>query len=347
MEAEALQRLHHVSTARGDGIDTATVLCRAQTLLGGELMLVRDRVRELAGTHPAPASSSALHLVEGGGKAVRPLLTLLAARAVGGDPTAAVPHAVAAELVHSATLLHDDVIDDGRTRRGRPTSRTIWGNTISVLSGDLLFVQALQLVERAGPPGVLRDLMHTVSMLVQGEVLQFEGQGRFAADLQRYEDIVERKTASLFLWCARAGGVAGGGGDDEIEALGRYGRHVGRAFQIRDDVLDLTGDAAALGKGLAQDLAEGKLTLPAIHAVRRRPSLRTQLEGLARDGAGADGAALAAVVEGIRGAGGLTRAREQIDRELTGAVEALAPLPDGPATEVLRLVAAALTVREH
>lgn len=346
MEAAVFQRLQRTAGQRPQSASTAALLARAAQLIGGDLEQVRERVRQLAATPPRPAADAALHLIDGGGKAVRPLLTLLCARAVGGSSGAAIPHAAAAELVHCATLLHDDVIDDGQTRRGRSAARVVWGNTVSVLSGDLLFVQAMQLVEEAGPPEILRTLMQTVSRLVEGEVLQHELRGRFIADETLYDDIVECKTASLFRWCARAGAVAGGGAPDEIAVLERYGTHVGRAFQVRDDVLDLAGDPATLGKGLARDLEEGKLTLPAIRAVARQPGLITDLQRVAGSGTGADPALVAAVVDGIRAAGGLDEARLRVEQELRAAEEALDDLAVTPALEVLRALASVLAVRQ-
>ncbi len=345
MEQAVLSRLHTAASARAEGRTTAELLGQALTLVGTELAEVRRRAAELAAEPTQPASSAAVHLLGSGGKGVRPLLALLCARAVGGQAERAIPHAVAAELVHSASLLHDDVIDDGQTRRGRPCPRVLWGNTISVLSGDLLFLQALRLIEQAGPPEILREAMQTVCDLVEGEVLQFEHKGRFETDLETYDRIVERKTASLFRWCGRAGAVAGGAEGARVDALGRFGYHVGIAFQVRDDVLDLTGDPAAMGKSFAADLVEGKLTLPIIHALAVRPDLGEVLRRVATSGASADLGDLEHISGAVVDAGGVAAARQRMHQELDRGLAALDELGDGPELQVLRSVAAALEQR--
>jgi len=345
MEQAVLSRLCSAASERPEGRTTAELLGQALAMVGTELAEVRLRASELASEPTPAASAAALHLLGSGGKGVRPLLALLAARSVGGKAERAIPHAVAAELVHSASLLHDDVIDDGQTRRGRPCPRVLWGNTISVLSGDLLFLQALRLIERAGPPEILREAMQTVCDLVEGEVLQFEQKGRFATDLATYDSIVERKTASLFRWCARAGAVAGGAAGARVDALGRFGFHVGIAFQVRDDVLDLTGDPSAMGKSFAADLVEGKLTLPVIHALAARPALVDVLQRVAAAGPKADPIDLDQVCSTVVEAGGVSAARNRMHAELDLALAALDEIGERPEIEVLRSVAAALGER--
>ncbi|RLB60707.1 MAG: hypothetical protein DRI90_13075 [Deltaproteobacteria bacterium] len=348
MDQVALQELRGAAKNGQGGGHAATVLQRAIQLasLDGPLAAVREQVEALASTGPWPASEAAEHLLMAGGKAVRPLLTLLSAQAVGGEAEQALGCAAAAELMHDATLLHDDVIDDGQQRRGREAARVIWGNTVSVLSGDLLFVAALQVAAADGPAGVLSELVDTVGQMVEGEVIQFRHRGRWDLDLATYEQIVERKTAALFRWCARAGGRAGGGTAEQVQALGCYGRHVGVAFQLRDDVLDLTATPVVLGKALGADLAEGKLTLPVLLALQKRPELEPQLRRLAESKDRPDLTAIEQLAAAIRATGSLVAARERMDRELQLALAALAPLPPTPAVRALTSVAEVVASRE-
>src|SRR5512138_2796718 len=225
---------------------------------------------------------AARHLVSAGGKRIRPMVTLLACGACGGEMRRAVPFAVAAELTHSATLLHDDVIDDGPVRRGQPASRVIWGNAVSVLSGDWLLTRALEIVSREpAHRAALAPLLATMRRLVEGEVLQLSLRGTFAATERQYLDVVIGKTGSLFGWAAAAGAWSAGLTGRIPEALARFGEGVGIAFQLVDDALDYAADPQLLGKRLGTDLAEGKATLPLIRACAGRPALRERLAQLA------------------------------------------------------------------
>jgi octaprenyl-diphosphate synthase len=170
--------------------------------------------------------------------------------------------AAAVELIHSATLLHDDVIDEGEQRRGRPASRMLWGNLVSVLSGDLLLTAALELVQSSGIEGAMSDTLATMQRLIGGEVAQLKARGREDLGIEGYLDIARGKTASLFANACRSGARVAGAAPTTIDAMGRFGERVGIAFQIIDDVLDLEGIPHEVGKQLGHDLAEGKTTLP-------------------------------------------------------------------------------------
>jgi octaprenyl-diphosphate synthase len=273
--------------------------------------------------------AAARHLVSSGGKRIRPVVALLSCGACGGDLASAVPFACAAELTHSATLLHDDVIDDGPTRRGQPASRVLWGNAVSVLSGDWLLTRALEIVsEQPARPSALPALLSTMRRLVEGEVLQLSLRGSFETTEEDYFDVIRGKTASLFGWCAAAGGWAAGARGQVPEALAAFGEGVGTAFQLVDDALDYAADPELLGKRLGQDFIEGKATLPLIRAFRADARLREKLTGLAQgDEAPAEVAALA--IEAVRRTGGVDAARA-LAREHTGrAMQALELVPAG------------------
>jgi len=288
---------------------------------------------------------AARHLVSAGGKRIRPMVTLLACGACGGDMRAAVPYAVASELTHSATLLHDDVIDDGPVRRGQPASRVIWGNAVSVLSGDWLLTRALEIVS-AEPASrhALTPLLATMRRLVEGEVLQLSLRGTFAASEKDYLDVVIGKTASLFGWAAAAGAWAAGVEGAVPAALVRFGEGIGIAFQLVDDALDYAADPGLLGKKLGTDLLEGKATLPLIRACEARPALRDRLRALV-DGA-ADGEAVAAeVIEVVKAVGGVDAARAMAREHTKTAMAALQEVPDGAHRRALHEAAVSLTER--
>jgi octaprenyl-diphosphate synthase len=293
----------------------------------------------------ARLQAAARHLVSAGGKRIRPLVSLLACGANGGRLSAAIPYAMAAELTHSATLLHDDVIDDGPTRRGQPASRVIWGNSVSVLSGDWLLTRALEIVAHAPAARLaLLPLLATMRRLVEGEVLQLTFRGTFAATEQTYLQVVTGKTASLFGWGAAAGAWAAGVEGEIPAALVRFGEGIGVAFQLVDDALDYDADAAKLGKKLGADLLEGKATLPLIRALEAQPALRGRLQ-LLLDGK-ADGEAVAGeVLEAVRTSGGVEAARAMARIRTAEGMAALEALPDGPHRRALAEAARSLTER--
>ena len=248
------------------------------------------------------AQRAAVHLLAQPGKRIRPLCVVLAAR-LGEDNgrsedaksdlpamTAEVRDlAVACELAHAATLLHDDVLDQGTERRGAPTSRVVYGNSASILGGDHLMIEALRRVHRTGRVALVGDLMQVISNMVIAEAWQLEQRGSFVADANLYMRIVSGKTAAIFDWGMRAGATAGKLSDDAVAALGTYGHNLGIAFQLADDILDLTSDVQITGKDALADIRDGKLTWPLIIACERKPELEQELREIAASGGGTDG----------------------------------------------------------
>jgi octaprenyl-diphosphate synthase len=289
--------------------------------------------------------AAARHLVAAGGKRIRPMVSLLACGACGGEMGRATPFGVAAELTHSATLLHDDVIDDGPVRRGQPASRVIWGNSVSVLAGDWLLTRALEIV--AGHPAraqALPALLATMRRLVEGEVLQLSLRGGFGASEQDYFAVVKGKTASLFGWCAAAGAWAAGVDGEVPAALAAFGEGVGTAFQLVDDALDYAADPALLGKRLGADLVEGKATLPLIRAARADAGLRERLQRLV-DGREEAEAVAPHVLEAVKRDGGVEAARAIAREHTRTAMAALERVPDGAHRGALAEAAWGLTER--
>lgn len=221
---------------------------------------------------------SADHLLALGGKRLRPMCVALASRLGAGFGPAARDLAVAVELVHSATLLHDDVVDLGERRRGALTARAVYGNAASIFAGDWLLIEAIRRVRAAHVDGVLGRLLDVIETMIFAESVQLENRGRINTDRAAYFQVIEGKTAALFRWAMFAGARSGGLGDQECDALTQYGLHLGVAFQAIDDLLDFTGDERATGKALFTDLREGKMTFPLIVALEREPSVKELLE---------------------------------------------------------------------
>src|SRR5579872_1735421 len=207
------------------------------------------------------------YLQNGGGKRLRPILLLLSSRLAGRFNDASIRLAAVVEMIHAATLVHDDVIDSAKTRRGRPSSNAMWGNHTSVLAGDWLYMQAFQIALRERNFRILDLLIGLTQMMVEGELLQLERIGRIDVSEADCMELVDRKTACLFSVCARLGALAAGADLPTEDRLGEYAWNLGMAFQLVDDVLDFTSRETTLGKPVGNDLREGKVTLPLVYAL--------------------------------------------------------------------------------
>jgi octaprenyl-diphosphate synthase len=228
--------------------------------------LIRER---MASEHAPRIPEVTAHLVEAGGKRLRPMLTLASARMCGYEGPYHVHLAATVEFIHTATLLHDDVVDESRQRRGRPTANLLWDNKSSVLVGDYLFARSFQLMVETGSLRVLDILSNAAATIAEGEVLQLTAAANLATTEDIYLKVVRGKTAALFSAATEVGAVIAGRDEPTIRALHTYGDALGIAFQIVDDLLDYGGDVAATGKNVGDDFRERKLTLPVIKAVAR------------------------------------------------------------------------------
>jgi octaprenyl-diphosphate synthase len=223
------------------------------------------------------------YLRGGGGKRIRPALLLLSSKLFNYEGRGAVRLGAVVEIIHTATLVHDDIIDEAQTRRGRPAANTQWGNSKCVLAGDWLYMQAFKIAVQERNFRILDTLIELTQQMVEGELLQMEKLGKLIS-LQEHFDLIFRKTACLFSVCMRMGGILGGATKEQEERLGQYGRDLGMAFQIVDDVLDLTASESILGKPVASDLREGKVTMAVIHALERcQPAEKKKIEAVLRD----------------------------------------------------------------
>jgi octaprenyl-diphosphate synthase len=337
----AVAELRRAASREAAGQRPAQRLTDIHALFAEEMAWVDAHLHEVVGSGVAPATTSARHLLDAGGKRVRPLAVLLAAGCFGAIPDGARDLAVVAELIHLATLLHDDVVDDAALRRGRPTARTVFGNAVSVLAGDLLLTHALERTSAVAPPVVLRELFATLRRLVDGEVIQLRGRSEIDVRPATYFTVVRDKTASLFVWATRAGATIAGAPRESVDALGAFGEHVGVAFQLVDDLLDYTGDPDATGKALHADLDEGKLTLPLLLAIEREPTLARHLEP-ARS---RDALAAARLVEAVHAHRTCDEVRRAARAETDLGLLALATLPPSCARDLLGAIAAELADR--
>ena len=292
------------------------------------------------------------YLQAGGGKRLRPILVLLSARlaasfAEGGIGDGAIRMAAVVEMIHTATLVHDDVIDTATTRRGRPSPNAIWGNHICVLAGDWLYMQAFQAALRERDFHVLDLLIGLTQMMVEGELLQLERIGKIDVSEADYMELVDRKTASLFSACARLGGLMGGA-DEALETkLSEFAWNLGIAFQLVDDVLDFTALEQVLGKPVGSDLREGKVTLPLIYALAdAAPEDRAMIEAILKDG-NYEREPFAKVLAFIGRHHGFDRARERAECFAERARTIISDFPDSPFQRALFGVTGMITDRDH
>lgn len=307
----------------GAPLSVVPSLPRIFELVGPEMAATEQALSELVGSTVQAIPEIGRYLVDAGGKRLRPLLTALGARAVGH--TGDIIHLMCVgELLHLGSLLHDDVVDDGQERRGRPAAQRIYGNPAVILTGDFCLARAVGLAaSQSGFKGV-SELGDTITRMAEGEVLQLLRCGRVDADIDEYFEVIEKKSSALISWCAAAGAWATG--QDHLgEALRAYGREVGIAFQITDDVLDYVGDVRATGKRRGQDLAEGKPTLPLVLAMERNPDLRLRLQKGAPSPE-----RIPAILEEVRACGAAEAALATAHERVQKGIRALDPLPDGP-----------------
>lgn len=337
---EVLEQLGTMSRARN--LRAADRLEQLRPLLVDDLAAVEAALS--LPTQERAVHSGAQHLLARGGKRLRPICLALASRLGTGFDARALDLAVAAELVHSATLLHDDVVDLGAARRGAPTARVIYGNAISIFAGDWLLIDSLRRVRRSSSADVLERLLDVIDEMIVAESRQLERRGRLSSSMDDWNAVASGKTAALFRWAMYAGARAGGLGAHDAQALEGFGEHLGLAFQAVDDVLDLTGDPGTTGKALFADLREGKASLPIVLALRERPELEaTLLRAAQSDLDDALGVRLAGEVAAT---GAIDATRRFADDHVGRACAVLEAFRGGAARAALVSIAHAMTARE-
>jgi geranylgeranyl pyrophosphate synthase len=306
-------------------------------ITGQELALVEQTLREALASEVGLLKMASEHIIRSGGKRLRPMVLLLSFRAVGGqDLEQAVPMAAAMELLHTASLVHDDINDQGEMRRGQVTVNARWGNSLALLIGDFVFVKLLDLLVGQNAR-VMRIMADCCTAIVEGETLQMLHQGDTDMDDALYLRIVGLKTAALFEACGALGGVLGGGTEQEIAALGEYGMKLGIAFQIRDDTLDLIGEENAMGKPVRVDLDQGSLSLAVLHALKHTKGVLETLRSGDQ----------ARVVRMLSDTGALDYAAQRARTYAEEAIASLSVLPPSEARNELRRLADYAVVRDQ
>jgi len=291
-------------------------------LLAIEAEFGRDTVSEVSAI-----TEIGEYLRGGGGKRIRPALLLLSSKLFPHKGRGAVRLGAVVEIIHTATLVHDDIIDEAQTRRGRPAANTRWGNSKCVLAGDWLYMQAFKIAVQERNFRILDTLIELTQQMVEGELLQMEKLGKLIC-LDEHFDLIFRKTACLFSVCMRLGAILGGATPEQEEACASYGRNLGMAFQIVDDVLDLTASESVLGKPVASDLREGKVTMAVIHALDRcSPEEREQISTVLRDRA-FNGVTHADILAILKRYGAVEAATSRASEYAEAARKALCTFPD-------------------
>jgi octaprenyl-diphosphate synthase len=298
-----------------------------------DLQQVDEVIRRRLDSEVVLIRTIAQYIIAGGGKRLRPALVLLAANAFGQRATSRHDLAAVIEFIHTATLLHDDVVDESSMRRGRKTANAEFGNAASVLVGDFLYSRAFQMIVGAGSLRVMKVLADATNVIAEGEVLQLLNVHDPDTDEQKYLRVIRYKTAKLFEAATQVGAIIGGANSEAETALAEYGMHLGTAFQLIDDVLDYSGDIHETGKNLGDDLAEGKPTLPLIYAMRAgSESERALIRHAIEHGGKLD---LEGVVAAIHRVGALEYARTQARAESAEAIARLDHVSHSPWRESL------------
>jgi octaprenyl-diphosphate synthase len=327
-------------------------------LVAGDLQAVDRVIRTRLDSAVPLVSTVAEHIVAGGGKRLRPLIVLLSAHAAAAPRTLDGGHhheaAAFIEFIHTATLLHDDVVDHSDMRRGRETANALFGNEASVLVGDFVYSRAFQMMAALGVQRVMEIMAEATNVIAEGEVLQLMNAQDPDTTEERYLEVIHRKTAKLFEAGAEVAAVLSSADKTVQVALATYGRHLGAAFQLIDDVLDYRSDPASRGKNLGEDLAEGKMTLPLIHALRRGTMAEREMirevvlaAGDEMDEPDAVEVRLPRILAAIDSTGGIQYTRERALAESRAAMAALAPVPASRFREALAALAAVAVERDR
>ena len=326
-----------MNAAISDTSIRALSLRDVQCLSAADMAEVDALIRSRLSSDVLLINQIAEHIVAAGGKRLRPMLHLLAARAAGYSGRDHLQLAAVIEFIHTATLLHDDVVDESDLRRGRKTANAVWGNAASVLVGDFLYSRSFQLMVELDRVAVMRILADTTNAIAEGEVLQLLHVHNPDTDEAAYLRVIERKTAVLFAAATRLGAVLSDTTPEIEQAMADYGLALGFAFQIADDVLDYTADADALGKNLGDDLAEGKATLPLIHAMQHGDAAtRSRIRAAIEQG---DTSAMPEIVAAIRACGSLAYSERRAREYAEAAITAIASLQDTEHVAALRALA--------
>lgn len=310
-----------------------------------DMQAVDALIRQRLASDVALINEIGAYIVSAGGKRLRPALTLMSARALGCRTDLPQLLAAVVEFIHTATLLHDDVVDHSDLRRGRKTANAVWGNAGAVLSGDFLYSRSFQLMVEAGEMAIMRVMADTTNAIAEGEVLQLMNCGDVDVDEARYLRVIEKKTGVLFRAASQIGAIAAQADEGQQQRMADYGYHLGIAYQLIDDVLDFRSDPGQTGKALGNDLAEGKPTLPLIHVMRNGSPADADLVRSALSAGRLDD--LPEILSCIERAQAIPYTCALAERHAAQASAAIGDLPDSPFKESLQALVRFATERNH
>lgn len=301
---------------------------RLKSLVSQDLDAVNALILQKIESEMGLVDNLSQHILKSGGKRLRPLLVLLSSRACTYEGDQHIPLAALVECFHTATLLHDDVVDDSTLRRGKQTANTIWGNKASILVGDFLFTQTVQFMIEVDHPQIQRLLARTALEISRGELKQLANRCNFELSLEDYLDVIRSKTALLFAASAAVGPLLQDRHHPLETAFYNYGLHLGNAFQLIDDTLDYSSDADTLGKNTGDDLADGKLTLPLLHLIKHGTEIQQKL--VQQSIQTGSRSRFSEILTAIESTGSIEYTRAAAKREQDDAIASLAPVPDSP-----------------
>jgi octaprenyl-diphosphate synthase len=312
-------------------------LTRIQTYVAGDMRAVNALIHRRLRSDVNLINQLSFYIVNSGGKRLRPMLVLMSARALGYEGGHHIDLSAVVEFIHTATLLHDDVVDASELRRGRETANAVWGNEASVLVGDFLYSRAFEMMVEVGSMRVMEIMSRATNVIAEGEVLQLLNSNDADTTEASYLNVIRCKTAKLFEAAAQIGAVLTGCRPREEQAMAAYGMHLGAAFQLIDDVLDYSASSDHIGKNIGDDLASGKPTLPLIHAMREGTPAQVALIRAAIENGGRDD--IARVLEAVESTDALAYTARSAQEEARKAAESLDPIPASPYKDALYALA--------
>ncbi|MBN2716659.1 MAG: polyprenyl synthetase family protein [Deltaproteobacteria bacterium] len=341
---KSLSVLKQISDEQGIDSATATAINDVSQLLEDALSDLELQLMTGLEEAPQPVSDITSYILDAGGKRIRPSMCILGAKAFSGTATPT-DLAVVCELLHNATLLHDDVIDEGDRRRGKPSARMVWSNALSILGGDYMLMRCVEIMSLK-PAIYMQRFVGTLKALVEGEIIQLKLRESVETRREDYFAIVKGKTSSLFGFAAFCGAMTGGASEEDVQEMTAFGENIGIAFQLIDDVLDFSSDAEVLGKNLLADISQGKMTLPVIMAAAQNRLVKNSLMRLTAGDESIDECA-AAVADAVMRSNALESTRLEARRHTDLAMQSLERLStaNDAVTAILRQLALSLLQR--
>ncbi len=325
------------TTAIKSAIQPTVDLAEIQNLVHSELAQVDRIIAERLHSEVVLVNQISQHIIHSGGKRLRPLVSLLSALACQYQGSAHLEFAAIVEFIHTATLLHDDVVDSSKMRRGKLTANAMFGNEASVLVGDFLYSRAFQMMVKSGSIRIMSIMADTTNTIAEGEVMQLLNCHDPRTTEQQYLRVIEAKTATLFKAAAQIGGVIADAPPTHTESLAQYGIHIGTAYQLVDDALDFQGNSSEIGKNVGDDIAEGKPTLPLIYALTQSNAAQAQLLSRSIEEGGLE--QIEDIIAVVESSGAIQYTEQRAAQQVSLAIQALQVLPASPYKEALESLA--------